>query len=61
MHVSERKRADAARRRAEIYRYVRDNPGVTPGQIKDYFGLARSTVTAHLKAIRDGWRPGDEV
>jgi Trp operon repressor len=57
MHVSKTRRAKALTLRAAMYSYLLDNPATKPKQLKDKFDVSSATVTRHLSAIRNGWRP----
>lgn len=56
-HISQQKKRAALKRRAEILRYMLDNPGVKQVQIADKFHMSPAAVSVHVKKIRKGWRP----
>jgi len=60
MHISKQRQIEGEKTREDIYRYLVENPASKPMDIANHFDVSQATVSRHLKAIRDGWRPEDE-
>jgi DNA-binding transcriptional ArsR family regulator len=37
----------------DIVAYVKDHPGITPGQMAEHFGVSQNTVSSHLYRNKD--------
>lgn len=59
MHISEKRKIEAQKRRVEIYNYLVDHPGARPRDVQIKFGLGSAATYNHMKAIRDGWKPNE--
>lgn len=60
MHSSKKHHIEAMERRAVIYRLLQERPGIQPRDICAVVNLTGSSVSRHLRAIREGWKPEPE-
>ncbi len=54
------KRRESLRNRAAIYRRMLEVPGIKQTELCAELKLSPGTVSAHVKQIRNGWRPAGE-
>lgn len=60
-HHAETLKAESLALRRRILGLMTVQPGIHAHEVAANLGIAKSTATRHMAAIRDGWRPDDDA